>query len=104
MDPDAWTAHLAADVVMRFANEDPVYGRAACRAQVVSLFRSVTSVSHHLIERWEHGDATILEVSITFGLPDGTDVAIPVVMIHRADRYGLITDYRVYLDPSPLWP
>ncbi len=103
MDADAWVAHLAPDVVMQFANEDPVYGKANCRAQVVSLFDSVTSVSHHIVARWEHGDATIVEAAVTFGRRDAEPLTIPMVTIYRTAGEGLIADYRVYLDPSSLW-
>ena len=104
MDPDAWVGHLAPDVVMRFANEDPVYGHAGARAAVVSLFDSMAGISHQLVDRWDHGNATIVEASVTFTLRDGTDVVVPMVTIYRTARGGLITDYRVYLDPSQLWP
>jgi ketosteroid isomerase-like protein len=104
MDADAWVSHLAPEVVMRFANEDPVYGRDACRTQARLLFDSVTGISHHIVERWEHGDATIVEASVTFTLADEQRITIPMVTIFRADRRNLIADYRVYVDPSPLWP
>lgn len=104
MDPDAWVSHLAPDVVMRFANEDPVYGRPACRERAVSLFTSMRGISHHIVERWQHGEATIVEAAVTFTLPDGIDVILPMVTIYRVAQRGLISDYRVYLDPGPLWP
>jgi ketosteroid isomerase-like protein len=104
MDADAWVSHLAPDVVMRFANEEPVYGRDACRAQARLLFTSVSGLSHHVIARWEHGDTTIVETTVTFTLPDTTRLPIPMVTIYRVGRHDEIADYRVYLDPSPLWP
>jgi ketosteroid isomerase-like protein len=104
MDPDAFARHLAPDVVMRFANEAPVYGRDACRERAVSLFTSMAGLSHHVVERWAHGDATIVEASVTFTLPDHSEVVVPMVTIYRTAARGLIADYRVYLDPSQLWP
>jgi ketosteroid isomerase-like protein len=104
MDPDSWERHLASDIVMRFGNEDPVHGRAACRAQVEALFTSVRSIAHHVVDHWEHGETTIVEALVDFVLPDGTELALPMVTIYRTERGGLIDDYRVYLDPSPLWP
>jgi ketosteroid isomerase-like protein len=83
MDADAWVSHLAPDVVMQFANEDPVYGRATCRARVVSLFDSVASLSHHIVARWEHGDATIVEAAVTFTRDADDDLTIPMVTIYR---------------------
>ena len=103
MDADAWVAHLAPDVVMQFANEDPVYGRVPCRERVVSLFDSVASVSHHIVAHWEHGDATIVEAAVTFQRGGDDDLTIPMVTIFRTEGHGLIADYRVYLDPSGLW-
>jgi ketosteroid isomerase-like protein len=103
-DSDAWAAHLAPDVVMRFANEDPVYGRDACRAAAVSLFVSMESITHYVIDSWVHGDATIVEASVEFVRPDGVALAVPMVTIYRTAAHGLVTDYRVYVDPSELWP
>jgi ketosteroid isomerase-like protein len=102
MDADGWVSHLASDVVMRFANEDPVYGGDACRAQARILFASVTGLSHHILAFWEHGDTTIVETSVTVTLDDARRIPLPMVTIYRTDRVGLIADYRVYLDPSPL--
>jgi ketosteroid isomerase-like protein len=103
MDADAWVSHLAPDVVMQFANEDPVYGRATCRERALSLFHSVESISHHIVAHWEHGDATIVETAVTFGRGQTGDLTIPMVTIFRTEGHGLIADYRVYLDPSGLW-
>ena len=104
MESEAWISHLAPDVVMQFANEDPVYGRDMCRTRVASLFASVRAISHHIVARWEHGDATIVETVVTFTLPDETEVTLPMVTIYRTGLQGLIADYRIYVDPSPLWP
>ncbi len=104
MDPEAWASHLAPDAVMRFANEDPVYGRDACRAEAEVLFASMASISHHTIESWAHGSATITESSVSFMLPDGSLTTVPMVTIYRTNAQGLIADYRVYVDPKPLWP
>ena len=103
MDADAWLGHLAPEVVMRFANEDPILGRDGCRTSVLSLFDSVRSIQHHVTERWRHGEATIVEASVDFSLPDGREVALPMVTIYRTNDHGLIADYRVYTDPRPLW-
>ena len=103
MDADAWLRHLAPDVVMRFANEDPVLGRDRCRTSVLSLFESVRSIKHHVIDSWTHGEATFVEASVEFGLPDGSVVVLPMVTIYRTNDHGLIADYRVYADPRPLW-
>ncbi len=102
MDAQAWSDQLARDVVMCFANNAPVYGRDACRSQAVSLFDRVNSVSHHIVEQWEHGQATFTEAAVSVVKSDGDDVTIPMVTIYRTNQHGLIADYRVYMDPEPL--
>ncbi len=102
MDADGWSSHLAPDVVLRLANEDPVYGRAAARDHAAAWLSRMTSISHDILARWRHGDTTIVETSLTVTPTGATEVVIPSVTIYRTEPHGLISDYRVYIDPSPL--
>lgn len=101
LDPDRFAGHLAEGAVMRFGNGEPLHGRAAARDAWAAFCAGIRGVSHALVERWEVGEATIVEADVTYTRRDGTSFTIPVVTIYRAAE-DLIDDYRVFLDLAPL--
>jgi hypothetical protein len=103
MDAAAWSAYLAPDAIMRLGNRDPVYGRDACRDALAALYRRIAGMTHHIIEQWEHGETTIVEANITYTRLDATQVSVPAVTIFRTNGKDQIADYRVYIDPGPIY-
>ena len=103
MDADAWAEHLAPDAVMRFGNADPVHGRDACRDALAAFYGQIHGLSHHMLEQWEQGEATIVEATVTYTRTDAVEVAVPVVTIYRTDGNDQIADYRVYIDLGPVF-
>jgi ketosteroid isomerase-like protein len=103
MDARAWAEYLAPDAVMRLGNDDPIYGRDGCRAALESFYARIDGLRYDLVELWEHGEATIVEASVTYTRSDGLEVTVPVVTIYRSDANDLISDYRVYTDIAPVF-
>jgi ketosteroid isomerase-like protein len=103
MDVHAWAAYLAPDAVMRFGNAAPVYGRDGCRAALAAFYARIDGLRTDIIERWQHGPATIVEANVTFARTDGREVSVPAVTIYRTDAQDLISDYRVYIDVAPVF-
>ncbi len=103
MDAQAWASHLAPDVVMRFGNDDPIYGRDGCRSALEAFYARIDALRYDLVELWEHGEATIVEANVTYTRSDGQDVTVPVVTIYRTGANDLISDYRVYTDIAPVF-
>jgi ketosteroid isomerase-like protein len=103
MDADAWASHLAPDAVMRFGNADPVHGRDDCRDALAAFYGQIDRLAHHVIEQWEHGEATIVQADVTYTRTDGDKVTVPVVTIYRTNGKDLIADYRVYIDLAPVF-
>jgi ketosteroid isomerase-like protein len=103
MDADAWAAHLAPEAVMRFGNADPVHGRDACRDALAAFYGQIHGLAHHVLERWEHDGATIVEAIVTYTRTDAAEVSVPVVTIYRTDGRDEIVDYRVYIDLAPVF-
>jgi ketosteroid isomerase-like protein len=98
MDALAWASNLAADAVMRVGNDTPVYGRDSCREALAACCARIDGIRHEIVELWEHGEATIIEASVTYRRSDGSEVTLPQVTIYRTGADGLISDYRVYGD------
>jgi ketosteroid isomerase-like protein len=102
MDAHAWAAHLAPDAVLRFANADPIHGREACEGAARRMLERLESIHHDKLEQWKHGDATIVEASVTCRRRDREPVTLPMVTIYREDSRRMIYDYRVYMDTAPV--
>src|ERR1700753_3077102 len=77
MDAHAWAEYLAPDAVMRFGNDDPIYGRDGCRAALESVYARIDGLRYDLVELWEHGEATIVEASVTYIRSDGLEGTVP---------------------------
>ena len=102
LDANAWAEHLAPDAVMRLGNAEPVCGRDRCREAMAAFYDRIDGLRHDMIEQWEHGEAVIVEASVTYTRTDGIDVTVPAVTIYRTDGEDLISDYRVYTDLNPV--
>jgi ketosteroid isomerase-like protein len=103
MDARAWASYLAPDVVVRFGNDDPIYGRDGCRVALEAFYARIGALRHDVVELWEHGEATIVEANVAYTRSDGDTVTVPVVTIYRTDANNLISDYRVYTDVAPVF-
>jgi ketosteroid isomerase-like protein len=102
MDAKAFASHLAEDCTLRFGNADEVVGRDAIEAAIAGFFSTINGLSHHIVEQWDIGDATILEFESTYTRMDDRRVTVPAVTIYR--RGGdLIDDYRIYVDLAPVY-
>jgi hypothetical protein len=50
-----------------------------------------------------HGSVTIVEAVVTYTRRDDRQVEVPVVTVYRTNPEDLISDYRVYIDPAPVF-
>lgn len=102
-DPEGFAALLAPDGRFTFANADPVVGRPAVAAAVEAFFATLVALRHEIVNNWEIGADTVVEVFVEYDRPDGRLVRLPAVTIFTRDDTGLITDYRAYVDLAPLF-
>ncbi len=103
LDADAFVALLTPEVVFRMGNQPEVQGREAVRAAVASLFGQLQSIQHRTIHIWEDGAEIALRAEVTFRRRDGREVILPYVNVLTIAREGLISDYRIHIDASPLF-
>ena len=94
--------YFAEDAIMIFGNAEPLVGRRAIVEANEQFYTSITAIRHSIRNEWTVGDTTILELEVTYTRLDDKDVTLPAVSLwHTTD--GLITDYRVFYDPSPVF-
>jgi ketosteroid isomerase-like protein len=101
-DIDGLLGYLTDDATMIFGNGEPLHGRDTIRAANNAFFEQVKAVRHEIRNEWTIGDTTVAETEVTYTRLDGKEVALPVVSIWHL-RDGLISDYRVFSDPAPIF-
>jgi ketosteroid isomerase-like protein len=102
MDAKAFASYMSDDCVLRFANADEVVGREAIEAAIAGFFGTIKSLSHHVFNEWSVDDATIIQFEVTYTRLDDRQVTVPAVTIYQRGD-GLIDDYRIYVDLTPVY-
>jgi ketosteroid isomerase-like protein len=101
-DPDKFVAHLTPDARFRFGNADPVTGRAAVREAVAGFFSTIDGLTHHILNSWDSGDTTIVQIDVEYKRKDGKTVTTPNADILVFDG-GLVRDWQIYIDVAPVF-
>lgn len=101
MDPDALGRLLTDDTTVTMANHEQAVGREAVIAGLTGFWSTIGGMSHAFKRVVEDGDTAVLEASVTYTMPDGRTIPLPVTTwIERRD--GLIADQRIYIDMEPM--
>jgi ketosteroid isomerase-like protein len=102
MDPDKFVQHLTPDVTFRFGNADPQNGRAAVREGVAGFFGTIDGLAHHILQVWEVGDTTIVQIDVEYRRKDGKTVTVPNADVLRYQG-DLVRDWQIYIDLAPVF-
>ncbi len=103
LDAHGVVAHFAEDATMVFGNNEPLLGRDAILAGNLQFLAAIKGLHHELRQEWTVDGTTIALTDVTYTRHDDKRVTLPAVSIWRVGGEGLITDYRVYFDPSPVF-
>ena len=101
-DPDKFVAHLTPDATFRFANADPVTGRAAVKEAVAGFFSSIDGLTHHILNVYESGETAIAQIDVEYLRKDGKSVTVPNADILVFDG-DLVSDWQIYIDVTPVY-
>jgi ketosteroid isomerase-like protein len=101
-DPDKFVARLTPDAKFRFANADPVTGRAAVREAVAGFFSAIDGLTHHILNVYESGDTVIAQIDVEYLRKDGKSVTVPNADILVFDG-DLVRDWQIYVDVTPVF-
>jgi ketosteroid isomerase-like protein len=101
-DPDKFVAHLTPDATFRFANADPVTGRAAVKEAVTGFFSSIAGLTHHILNVYEVGNIAIAQIDVEYRRLDGKSVTVPNADILVFDG-DLVRDWQIYIDVTPVY-
>ena len=103
MDVATVTSVFAKDGRVVFGNGQPLVGIEEIRAGVTAFFATIAGLHHEVVNEWNFGNDTIVELKVTYDRKDGRQVTIPCVTIFHTDDAGKIDDYRVYFDAAPIY-
>jgi ketosteroid isomerase-like protein len=103
MQPDSIADMFAQDAKLVFGNADPLVGREAITAGLKGLFSTINGMRHRIVNDWHMGADTVAETEVTYRRLDDKDVTVPVVSIWHTRDDGLIDDYRVFFDLTPVY-
>lgn len=92
---------LADDVRFRFGNGAVVNGKRELIAGRGAFRKSIAGMRHEIVSITESDDLVYAELIVTYTRLDGTAVAVPCCDAFRL-REGLIAEYRIYIDVSPV--
>lgn len=101
-DAAGFVSFLTEDASFKFGNAPAVSGRADIQNAVTGFFSSIKGLCHKVLNVWEEGDFVICEGEVTYIKLDGTELTLPFTDILKI-KGGLISDYRIYMDASPLY-
>jgi limonene-1,2-epoxide hydrolase len=90
------------DVRLRLGNAEPVEGKSAFIEAVNAFLGSVAGFRHDVLDIWSDGDALIVELDVHYTRLDGGEVTLPCCNVFRL-RDGLVSDYRSYIDATPVY-
>ena len=107
MDVSTLTKAFAEEGTFRFGNSEPAVGQQQVEQSLSGFFSMIGGLSHEITGvwsgDWEGGEVKIVEAEVTYTRKDGTVIqALPVTSTIRLEG-DRIKDYRVFMDPSPLF-
>jgi ketosteroid isomerase-like protein len=103
MDVAAVVSLFATDARVVFGNGQPMVGVDKIRTGTTAFYETIAGLHHEIVNEWNFGNDTIVELKVTYDRKDGQQVTIPCVTIFHTDAAGKIDDYRVYYDVAPIY-
>jgi ketosteroid isomerase-like protein len=93
---------LADDARFRFGNNPASQGKQAIGAAVGGFFASIDACHHEVLGSWTQPDSVICHGQVTYTRRDQRRVTVPFANVLML-RGGLIRDYLIFVDVSPLY-
>jgi ketosteroid isomerase-like protein len=98
----AAAALMTDDVHVRFGNGDPIEGRDAFAVSGEQFTASIGSIRHEITYIQNFEDVVVVEMQVHYTRLDAKQLTLPCCNVFRM-RDGLVADYRVYMDISPVY-
>jgi ketosteroid isomerase-like protein len=101
------TAYLArqfaADITFRFGNADVVEGRPAVLHACETFLASIARIRHDIEHLWQvDTDRVVAVMTVHYQRLDAGKLSLPCANTFRV-RGGEVSDYRIYMDITPVF-
>ena len=94
-------AMVSHDVVFQLGNFDALHGRQAVVDANEAFFGTIANMAHTITRILSDGGTVFCAGTVHYTRHDGSELEIPFATALQVTE-GLITDYRVFVDVSPL--
>ena len=95
-------ALMADNVDFRLGNAAPTHGKQAFASTTKALFEAIVGIRHDIHNTWEISEDTVVCVmDVHYERRDGRVLTLPCCNVFRV-REGLVHDYRIYMDITPV--
>jgi ketosteroid isomerase-like protein len=102
-DVEGFAAFVTDDVRLRLGNAEPVQGKPAFVEAVTAFIGSVASFRHEVLHVWSGGDVLSVEFDVHYTRLDGGEVTLPCCNVLRLHSHDLVSEYRSYMDATPVY-
>ena len=103
LDSSGFAELFTDDGRLVFGNGEPMIGPDEIASGTAAFFATIAGLRHTIVNEWIIGSTTIVELNVAYHRLDGGTVRIPVVSIWHQTSQGLIDDYRVFFDLTPVY-
>jgi ketosteroid isomerase-like protein len=102
-DTDYLADRFAENVTFRLGNGDAVEGRPAVVATCEAFLASIAGIRHDIEHLWQVGtDRVVAVMTVHYERLDGGRLSLPCANTFHV-RDGEISDYRIYMDITPVF-
>jgi hypothetical protein len=101
-DTELFLEFLTDNVVFQFGNADPVKGKEAVGTVLHGFYKSIKSLNHNVIKKWEQPGSVICNGEVTYTRLDSSILCVPFANIFLMEE-DLIKEYLIYVDVSELY-
>jgi ketosteroid isomerase-like protein len=105
-DAAGFAAAFTDDAWLRFANNEPLVGRANIEAAIAGFFTAMQSLRHAPERTTVAGNLLFLEATVTYLRHDGKEVSVPAMTVYEMAEMGDTPRVRrcnIYVDLAPLF-
>ena len=99
------TSYLHDDVVVFLSNREPIHGAVAYAELYGQVAGMLAGLRHEILDIWsaaEDPSVWIVQMTVHYSRADGPTVSLPCCNVLRFTE-GLVSDYRVFMDMTPVF-
>jgi ketosteroid isomerase-like protein len=100
----ALAGFITDDCKLVFGSQPPIIGKEAILDFMTAFFANIEGTKHKLIEYWmaDGNKMMFVQAEATYFLGGGKEITLPFLDVFRLEG-SLISEYLIYIDPTPLY-